>query len=107
MYIDYESALEMYELDTLSSRRKKICLDFSLKCLKHPINSRLFPLNTKTHGQNQKAKEVVEVNWARTDAYRMSTIPYCQRLLNEHFNSKWQINTVSNLYNSELLSVFI
>ena len=88
MYMDYESALEMSGLDTLSSRREKRCLDFALKCLKHPRNSRLFPFNTKTHGQAQKAKEVVEVNWARTEAYRTSAIPYCQRLLNEHFNGK-------------------
>ena len=88
MYIDYESALEMSGLDTLSSRRKRRCLDFALKCIKHPRNSKLFPINTKMHGQVQKSKEIVEVNWARTEAYRMSTIPYCQRLLNEHFSRK-------------------
>ena len=88
MYMDYESALEMSGLDTLSSRREKRCLDFALKCLKHPRNSRLFPFNTKTHGQAQKAKEVVEVNWARTDSYRMSTIPYIQQMLNDHVKNQ-------------------
>ena len=46
MYIDYSSALEMSGLDTLYARRLKRCLDFSLKCVKHEKNSRLFPLNT-------------------------------------------------------------
>ena len=88
MYLSYEVALEMCGLDTLASRRKKKCLNFALKSMKHPKNSRLFPRNTKTHGQGQKSKESVEVNWAKTETYRLSTIPYCQRLLNEYFSKK-------------------
>ena len=48
MYIDYEMSC----LETLKSRRAKHCLDISLKCLKHPKNNRLFPLNTRTYGQD-------------------------------------------------------
>jgi hypothetical protein len=88
MYVGYDSALEMCGLQTLSSRRNKRCLDFSLKCLKHPRNSRIFPINTRTHGQNQNSTEFVEVNWAKTETYRQSAIPYCQRLLNQHFSAK-------------------
>ena len=44
-YIDYESALEMSGLTSLKERREKRCLDFALKCVKHPKNSRLSPLN--------------------------------------------------------------
>jgi len=39
--------------------------------LKHPQNQRMFP------------KEPFAVNFARTEAYRRSAIPYCQRLLND------------------------
>ena len=85
MYINYESALEMSGLQTLKSRRDKRCLDFSLKCVKHSKNRRLFPLNTRTFGQEQKTMETFEVNFAKTDAYKLSTIPHCQRLLNKHF----------------------
>ena len=45
MYINYEAALEMTALLTLHQRRLNRCLDFSLKCVKHPRNTRLFPLN--------------------------------------------------------------
>ena len=45
MYIDYASSLEMSGLETLYSRRTKRCLDFVLKCLKYPKNSRFFSLN--------------------------------------------------------------
>ena len=82
MYLSYDSALEMCGLETLSARREKRCLDFALKCIKHEKNQRLFPRNTG----NQREK--FHVNWARTDAYKKSTIPYCQRLLNKHFSEK-------------------
>ena len=84
-YIDYSAALEMCGLDTLYQRREKRCLDFALKCAKHPRNSRLFPLNSKNNPGVLKKMEKFEVNFARTEAYRKSAIPFCQRKLNEHF----------------------
>ena len=87
MYISYEAALEMCGLTTLRERRETRCLDFALKCVKHTKNKRLFPLNDRKFGQNRNTREVFEVTWARTDTYMMSTIPYCQRLLNEHFTA--------------------
>ena len=54
--------------------------------MKHPKNSRLFPWNTRLHGQGQTSEEKVDVNWAKTETYRLSTIPYCQRLLNDYFS---------------------
>ena len=88
MYIDYEAALEMTGLDTLFNRRKKRCLDFSLKCIKHSRNNRLFPLSTAQGSHDTRKPELFEVNFARTSTYRDSTIPYCQRLLNIHFEAK-------------------
>ena len=87
MYASYEAALKMTGLQTLSQRRQKRCLDFSLKCIKHPKNKRLFPLNNREFGQAQQTKETFEVNFAKTGAYKKSTIPYCQRLLNQHFGA--------------------
>ena len=86
MYLGYDSALEMCGLKSLYSRREKRCLDFSLKCLKHPKNSRLFPINDRSNGHTFVPSETFLVNWARTETYRMSAIPYCQRLLNDHFS---------------------
>ena len=84
-YCDYETALEICGLESLEKRRKKRCLDFSLKCLKHPRNQRLFPSNSKVTTHDLRSKEPFIVNFARTSAYQNSTIPYCQRLLNQHF----------------------
>ena len=85
-YVSYEAALEMTGLETLHYRREQRCLDFSLKCLDHPRNSRLFPFNTAADEVNVRQKETVIVNWARTETYRMSALPYCQRLMNKHFS---------------------
>ena len=86
MYVSYSAALEMCGLQTLSARRQKRCLDFALKCGKHPRNKRLFPLNQVTSEYYIRDKELFHVNFARTSTYKKSAIPFCQRMLNDHFN---------------------
>ena len=76
MYISYESALEMSGLETLEARRTQRCLKFAKKCLRNPRHSGMFPLNQ--HGR----KEKYAVNFARTETYKRSSVPYMQRLLN-------------------------
>ena len=83
-YVSYEAAMEMTGLETLKSRRENRCLEFSKKCVSHDKNSRLFPLNPENTA-NVRVKEPFVVNFARTDAYKLSAIPYCQRLLNKHY----------------------
>ena len=89
-YIDYPAALEMTGLKTLFQRREDRCLGFSLKCLKHPIHQKLFPVNPTIHGDENylREREPFQVNFANTEAYKQSTIPFCQRLLNTHFSNK-------------------
>ena len=85
-YVDYNTALNKCGLQTLFDRREKRCLDFSLKCLKHPTNRRLFPHNpNQTHGV--RSTETFSVNFARTSTYRDFAVPYCQRLLNQHYKT--------------------
>ena len=79
MYIDYTSALEMCGIETLYAMRQNRCIDFALKCAKHPRNSRIFPLNSNTPAFQIRIQEIYTVNFARTSAYKDSTIPYCQR----------------------------
>ena len=82
-YVSYSAALEMCSLDTLFSRREDRCLSFALKCLKHPDLRRKFPLNKNNPSQKFSSREKYEVNFARTDTYRDSAIPYLQRILND------------------------
>ena len=95
MYVEYESALEMTGLSSLKSRRIRRCLDFSLKSIKHPKNKKMFPASDKNPLYKMREKEAFKVNFARTTSYKNSTIPYCQRLLNQHFlQKKWKFQKI-------------
>ena len=82
-YESYSTALEICGLESLHSRRESRCLDFALKCVKHPVNCRLFPENV-VPANNLRQTEKFVVNFARTSSYQHSAIPYCQKLLNKH-----------------------
>ena len=85
-FVSYSAALEMSGLQTLEARRSSRSLDFSLKCTKHPENARFFPKNPNLDiSIPVRNREHFKVNFGRTQSYTNSAIPYCQRLLNEHF----------------------
>ena len=77
-YNNYRSALSHFQLDTLSQRRQKHMERFALKCTQDKYNNTLFPKS-----QSERGKDIFHVNFARTSQYLKSTIPQCQRLLNE------------------------
>ena len=85
-YIDYEEALNTFELERLSKRRKSKCLKYGLKSLLHLVHSDTFPVNEHvlTDQYEGLSREHFKVNWAKTESYRMSAVPYIQRLLNDY-----------------------
>ena len=88
-YESYSAALEMTGLQTLFDRREERCLNYAIKSIKHPQNSRFFPLNPNSENNiDIREREQFYVNFARTEDYRTSAIPYCQRMLNSHFRIK-------------------
>ena len=89
-YVSYIAALEMCGLSKLSERRETRCLTFSLRCLKNPHTSDLFPLcDTDKYGHhNVRGREKYKVNFARTETYKNSSVIHCRRKLNEHFAKK-------------------
>ena len=89
-YVSYSAALEMTGIETLYERREKRCLNYSIKSIRHPSNSRFFPLNHNfDNGTNVRERENFHINFARTEDYKKSAIPYCQRLLNSHFENNY------------------
>ena len=88
-YESYSSALLLTGLKKLSERRATRCLDFSLKCIDHEQNNRFFPRNpTIGIGTDVRNREEFQVNFARTQQYKESAIPYCQRLLNNYSRAR-------------------
>ena len=80
-YTSYEGALEVCELESLTKRRESRCLKF--------VHSKLFPVSppilTNTSSQN---REHFQVNWARTESYRISAVPHIKRKLNEYVKKR-------------------
>ena len=70
----------------LGIRHISRCLNFALKCTKNVKLSRIFPSNNNEGSVSNPEK--FHVNFTASTAYKNSTIPYCQRLLNDHFKTK-------------------
>ena len=88
MFVSYDAALEMCGLKTLHERREHRSLQFALKCIKHPINQSMFPLNPTQDTHEVRKREKFKVNKSTTETYKKSTIPYLQRRLNDHFSKQ-------------------
>ena len=87
-YTTYDEGLQRLKLDKLSERRRKICLTFAKKSLKLKQFSKLFPLNDNDHNMLKRNGNRYVINQHLTERYKVSTIPYLQRLLNEDFHER-------------------
>ena len=86
-FVSYPAALEMTGLSELSLRRKNRCLTFAKRCCKNSISSEMFPLNPE-HQHDVRNSEKYIVNFAHTESYKNSAVPYCQRLLNQDYQEQ-------------------
>ena len=87
----YKNALIVLELDTLSERRKQLCLNFAQKCLNNKKTKQMFPLNNKTHTMNTRNTDKFHVQHANTSRLQNSSIVYMQKILNENEEAKQHI----------------
>ena len=79
-YTEYQEALEVLNLETLSARRDTLSLKFAKKCLKYNQTKDMFPLNT-FDAVDVRLREKYHVQHARGSRLLDSTLP--QRALNE------------------------
>ena len=89
-YVDYPLALKICSLSTLFERREKRVLEFSLRSLKHPKHTKMFPVSTKyiDNIHDLRAHKKFEENFAYGEKYYSSFIPYAQRMLNRYISSQ-------------------
>ena len=92
MYVEYSAALEMCGLETVHDRRDHKSLQFAIKCVKHPTNKDIFPINPSTDTHNVRNREHFKVNKTFSEYYRKSTIPYLQGRLNNYFKKLEEVN---------------
>jgi hypothetical protein len=93
-YLDYPTALEWTGLSELFVRRQNRCLAFAKSSLKYPVGALMFPQNQE-HDQDIRNPERFKVNFAHTESYRKSAVPYCQRLLNQDAQAREVQRTVA------------
>ena len=100
-YSGYDQALKTCGLERLSVRRQQKCLNFGLKSLLHPVHTKMFPINPQLDSHDTRNQEHFTVNWAGSESYRKSAIPYIQIMLNKYVKNHNRIiqnNTVPVQY---------
>ena len=95
---DYSEALVQANLESLETRRKELCLNFALKCVKSQKFQNLFPLRVKEHAMEIRDEEKYCVQHANTDRLKNSTIPYMQRLLNMNEQNDISLSLFAHTY---------
>ena len=86
-YHNYSSALQRANLQSLSDRRKKLCLKFAKKCLNNEFTKDMFPIKKNFTNVNTRYHEKYDVHHALTERFKRSPIIYMQNLLNEEITS--------------------
>ena len=67
------------------SKYEARCLAFAKRCLTNKQTQHLFQLNSDNQ-QNIRNLESYQVNFAHTENYQNSTVPFCHRLLDKDFS---------------------
>ena len=80
-YKSYNSALKTLSQEKLCDRRLKLCLNFAIKCTKHPRHSDLFLKNPRFIPSSKRKQKFIEPKCLTTRYYN-SAVPYLTRLLN-------------------------
>ena len=86
-YRSYSNALKQSGLDKLSTRRRKLCLSFARKALKHKKFSQWFKINTKVTITRHKQPKFCPT-YFRTERFKKSPISSLTELLNTYFAKK-------------------
>ena len=86
-YVDYQTACESMEVESLETRRTKLCLKFALKCLKSEKFKDFFEVNSSKDCYQFRDTETFYIPFASTTRYQKSPKIYLTSLLNKHFKS--------------------
>ena len=77
----YVSALKLLSMETLNTRRIKLCKKFVIKSVKKDKFNRWFKINNNLPFTRRKQPKYCEV-LSRTDRYKKSPISYLTKILN-------------------------
>ena len=90
-YLSYDLAVQALDIEKLSDRRTKLCLNFAKKCENHPKYSKWFQkaeILAPPQMPTRSDKNAVQLKYTpvptRTDRYLTSPLPYLTNLLNTY-----------------------
>ena len=81
-YQSYQSALEKTSIETLESRRTKLCLNFAKKAAKHDKHNHWFVPTDPAAPGTRSVKMTYKTPLCRLNRFEKSPIPYLTNLLN-------------------------
>ena len=84
-YSEYSTALKKLEMETLESRRHKLCVKFAFKAAKDPKHSKWFKLDSDPATSARYC-----LPEARLKRFKTSPIPYLTDLLNSIPSQEWE-----------------
>ena len=90
-YVDYSTARGICQLESLESRRELKCLNYGLMAIRHPKHKTMFPMKQPNKYYSLRKEDPFIVNSSRTNYYAVSSVPYVQRKLNQHFKENGKI----------------
>ena len=82
-YSGYKKSLLKLNIDDLSTRRKKLCVDFAVKCTKHEKFKNMFPKFNKSHAMQTRKPHKFIIQHAKTERLKKSAKIYMQQILND------------------------
>ena len=87
-YENYEQALKYLHIETLDTRRDRLCMSFAKKCIKLNNMKTLFPTLNRKHDMETRLNMKYVINKARSQKYKFSAVPQMQRMLNKDHHIK-------------------
>ena len=79
-YRDYNSSLDLLDLEDLNTRREKLCQKFAQQSAKNATLN--FETNNKLHNMETRNEDKFKISFCHTERLKKSSIPQMQRMLN-------------------------
>ena len=92
-YTNYDEALKNTNLQSLKDRREDLCKRFAKNCIESDNErvNEIFKLRIKEHPMKTRKVQNFKIDYAKTERFKTSAVPYMQRLINENDYSKYQV----------------
>ena len=75
-YKGYQNSFALLGIEYLDSRRKSLCLDFDMKCVKNGKMCHIFPENIKPHRKDTRKNDIYKVKHSITGSFQNSAISF-------------------------------